>query len=466
MQSAENRLAKGTMVYMIGNVTSKILQMLILPIITASLLTSEYGYYDLIITTISLVTPIITFQMIEGMFRNMFNAPLHEQETTVSTVTAFLGIGFIVLGGLLILGCWVIPTIQYPFLIYLNYVSAIIFNYFQKLARCQSKNIEFAISGVINTIVVLAGQALVLLVLDMKVDGMLFANCISYFVASLYLALQLNVRRLLKFSAIRHSTLYSLLKYSAPLVPNSMGWWLVSSSDRYIIAYMLSSSANGIYSIAGKFSQLLTFVISVFQLAWQESAIIEENSSTRDKFYTNTFNAYIRILMGGYLVILPFIKLLYPYLVDLNYQEGYLYNPLLLIGAIFAAFSQFYGSAYLVFKRTRGAFSTTIVAAIVNIIIGIGLIRWLGLFAPALGTAFSFLIQWILRARQMKNYFKVHVDIKCLVTLLSLMTISTFVYYMDNLLFQLISMGLGVIIFCLFNKSLLQFVLSKLIKKH
>ena len=72
--SANSRLAKGTMVYMIGNVSSKILQMLILPIITGTLSTSEYGVYDLVITTISLISPVITCQIIEGMFRFMFDA--------------------------------------------------------------------------------------------------------------------------------------------------------------------------------------------------------------------------------------------------------------------------------------------------------------------------------------------------------------------------------------------------------
>ena len=171
MSKASSRLINGTLVYMIGNMTSKILQMLILPIITAALVTSEYGYYDLLVTTISLVTPIITFQMIEGMFRFMFNTSEEEQKKTVSTVTAFLLGGFVVLGGVIAILHLVVPEVQYPVLIFLNYVSSIIFNYMQKLARCQQKNKQVAISGVINTIVMLGCQALFLVVFKMGVDG-------------------------------------------------------------------------------------------------------------------------------------------------------------------------------------------------------------------------------------------------------------------------------------------------------
>ena len=165
--SASKRLATGTIVYMIGNLMSKVLQMLILPIITVALKTSEYGYYDLIVTTINLVTPVVTFQMIEGMFRFMYDGTDDDKKSTVSTVTAFLLGGGVALAIIIFTGSLISDSLQYPVLIYLNYISSIIFTYMQKLARCQQKNQQFAISGVLNTIVMLATQALTLLVLNM-----------------------------------------------------------------------------------------------------------------------------------------------------------------------------------------------------------------------------------------------------------------------------------------------------------
>ena len=63
----------------------------------------------------------------------------------------------------------------------------------------------------------------------------------------------------------------------------------------------------------------------------------------------------MRFLLSGYVVLLPIIRLAMPFLVAEEYRIGYLYNPLLLLGAVFSAFSQFYGSAYLAFKKTGGA---------------------------------------------------------------------------------------------------------------
>ena len=462
---AEKRLAKGTIVYMIGNMSSKLLQMLILPIITASLVTSEYGYYDLIVTTISLVTPVVTLQMIEGMFRFMFNTSEDDQKKTVSTVTAFLLCGIVVLAGVIAILHFAVPGVQYPVLIFINYVSNILFNYVQKLARCQQKNKQFAISGVVNTIVMLGCQALTLLVFKMGVDGMLIANAVSYIVASLYLALYLNIKQWLSKDAVDKGKFKELLKYSAPLIPNSVGWWVVASSDRYVITWFLGAAANGVYSIAGKFSQLLTFITTVFQLAWQESAIMEENSETRDKFYTRTFNTYMKLLLGGYLVVLPFIKIIIPILLAESYQVGWLYNPVLLIGAVFSAFSQFYGSAYMVFKRTSGALSTTIIAAAINITVGIGFVRHIGLFAPAVGTAVSFCVQWIIRMYHLRDCFKVKVDFKSLAILLFFGIIITTGYYLDNMVIQYVSLAVGGAVFVLINRDFISTALGKILKR-
>lgn len=460
--SASKRLATGTIVYMVGNLMSKVLQMLILPIITVALETSEYGYYDLIVTTINLVTPVITFQMIEGMFRFMYDGTDDDKKSTVSTVTAFLIGGGAALAIIIFTGSLISDSLQYPVLIYLNYISSIAFTYMQKLARCQQKNQQFAVSGVLNTIVMLATQALTLLVFYMGVDGMLIANFISYIIAALYLMFFIDIKHWLGIRYINKNAFVKLIKYSAPLIPNSICWWLVSSSDRYIITFFLGTAANGIYSIAGKFSQMITFATSVFQLAWQESAIMEENSENRDKFYSDTFNTYMRLLLGGYLVILPFIKIIMPVLVSEEYQMGYLYNPILLLGAILSAFSQFYGSAYLVFKKTSGALSTTVVAAIVNILIGIGLTPLIGLFAPALGTAVAFGIQWLMRMYQMKSYFKVNIDSKQLFLLLACVGIETVGYYFNSMGIQVFLLMIGCIICLKVNWNLVNEVLKRM----
>lgn len=464
-QNASARLAKNTVIYMIGNLGSKILQVLILPLLTAVLLTEEYGYYDLIVTTINLITPIATLQLVEAMFRYLFGGSEEEKRVTISSVTAALVVGMTILAAVIALIQMFGIDLKYPFLIYLNYITNILFDYMQKIARCQQRNSLVAVSGVINTSVMLAVEAMALLVFKMRVDGMLLANCVSYFVAVLYLEYKLRIEEYLSIAAVNVKRVKELLKYSLPLVPNGVCWWVVSACDRYVISFFLSISANGIYSIAGKFSQMLSMITSVFQMAWQESSIIESDKATRDEFYTKTFDSYMRFLLSGYVVLLPIIRLAMPFLVAEEYRIGYLYNPLLLLGAVFSAFSQFYGSAYLAFKKTGGALSTTIIAAIINVTVGACLISKIGLYAPALGTTCAFLAQWLLRANQMKDYFRVKINTKVLSFMAPTMIVYYALYYKDSVVLHLTMLLVASIVFCTVNREMIRKILATVKKK-
>lgn len=464
-QNASARLAKNTVIYMIGNLGSKILQVLILPLLTAVLLTEEYGYYDLIVTTINLITPIATLQLVEAMFRYLFGGSEEEKRVTISSVTAALVVGMTILAAVIALIQMFGIDLKYPFLIYLNYITNILFDYMQKIARCQQRNSLVAVSGVINTSVMLAVEAMALLVFKMRVDGMLLANCVSYFVAVLYLEYKLRIEEYLSIAAVNVKRVKELLKYSLLLVPNSVCWWVVSACDRYVISFFLSISANGIYSIAGKFSQMLSMITSVFQMAWQESSIIESDKATRDEFYTKTFDSYMRFLLSGYVVLLPIIRLAMPFLVAEEYRIGYLYNPLLLLGAVFSAFSQFYGSAYLAFKKTGGALSTTIIAAIINVTVGACLISKIGLYAPALGTTCAFLAQWLLRANQMKDYFRVKINTKVLSFMAPTMIVYYALYYKDSVVLHLTMLLVASIVFCTVNREMIRKILATVKKK-
>ena len=65
----ENRLVKNVILYTIGNLGSKVLVMIIVPIYTHYMNPAEIGYYDLIVTLAGLICPIIMLSIHEGVYR-------------------------------------------------------------------------------------------------------------------------------------------------------------------------------------------------------------------------------------------------------------------------------------------------------------------------------------------------------------------------------------------------------------
>jgi O-antigen/teichoic acid export membrane protein len=451
---------------MISNAAGKIVQLLLLPIITGILLTEEYGYYDLIISTISLVLPLISFQIIEALFKFIFKAKKNEKIEIISTVVVFLGGSIFLLAVLLYILSEFTNVIQYPVLIFFHYASFTIYTLYQKISRSTQKNVAFAISGVVHTFVLIGIQILLLIVFKMRLEALFIANIVANLISIIYLEFIVCARKMISLKRVKKNILGMLLRFSLPLVPNSISWWATSSINTYFVTFFLGVGFNGIYSVAYKFPQLVTFVTSVFQLAWQESAIMESDSKTRTHFYSSVFNAYARFLLTAMIVILPFTKIAMPYLVAESYLNGMILVPILLAGSIFASLSQFYGVGYLAFNETKGAISTTIVAAVINCLIVISLISSIGLFAPALGTMFAYLIQWFYRIYQMRNYFKLKIEWDKFALYGSIAIGYILIFYLiDNDYIQGIFLGIAAIIFLLVNLVLIKSIVKKVLTK-
>ena len=69
----KSKFIKNSIIYFIGNVLTKILSFLLIPLYTSYISTADYGYYDLTISIISLVVPITFFQIWDGMFRFVYD---------------------------------------------------------------------------------------------------------------------------------------------------------------------------------------------------------------------------------------------------------------------------------------------------------------------------------------------------------------------------------------------------------
>ncbi len=87
-----------------------------------------------------------------------------------------------------------------------------------------------------------------------------------------------------------------MIKYSIPLIPATIFWWITNVSNRFIVAYVLGSEANGIYAVSYKIPTIIVLISNIFMDAWQMSAVTEENRLSRQKFFSKVFNIYQSIL--------------------------------------------------------------------------------------------------------------------------------------------------------------------------
>ena len=211
------------------------------------------------------------------------------------------------------------------------------------------------------------------------------------------------------------SLLKEMLRFSAPLIPTYILWWITSASDRFFVIEMVGDTENGIYSVAYKLPTLLMLVTTMFYQAWQMSSIEERNSRGIGKFYETVFGAYSSLIFmaaaGIILLVKPLTAVITPQDdPSKHFDLAYLYTPILVVSMVFQCFCQFLSSVYTTKKKSLNSLYTAIVAAAATIILNFALIPRREVYGAAIATAFSYFACFGVRVFDVRKliYFKVN----------------------------------------------------------
>lgn len=428
--SKKTELLINTAIILLAKICTQLISFLMLPLYTSILSAEDYGLVDLITTYSALAIPLVGFQLEMGAFRYLVDSRKSENNKTIiitnTVITIFASLFFFSVAYILSANIINIPH-QWPILT--SIIATLLSNYFLQVARGLGDNVGYSIGSIITGVSTIAINLLLLLVLHMSIDGILIATTLANLICILFLTVRERIPKYIKLKTYSKKEVATLLKYSAPLVPNSLIWWVINVSDRTIISIFLNMAANGIYAVSNKFSNVISQVYGVFNLSWTESASLHINDDDRDEFFSNTFNTTIKIFACMSLLILAFMPLIFNVMVGEDYNEAYLYVPILVIGMLFNIAVSFMGAIYIAKKKTKEVAVTSLLSGILNIVINVVLIKTIGIWAAALSTLLAFAIMAIYRYCDVQKYVKLKLDKKLALKLIVLISICLLLYY-------------------------------------
>ena len=222
---------------MIGNFLSKILSVILIPVYTSQLTTEEYGVADLISVTVDLLYPLLTMTIYEAALRFLLKDKNDKKEIlTVGLVITAGACGLVCILAVFITD--IIHIEKYYILFCLYFASVALKSLFTYYSKGLEEINTLMLGGVINTVTFLLSNILLIVVMKLGVKGYLVSFILANFVTCFFILFRLNIRKILfPFSGIKMPILKEMLRYSIPLMPNSMSWWISNSSDRYILNY-------------------------------------------------------------------------------------------------------------------------------------------------------------------------------------------------------------------------------------
>ena len=422
-----------------------------LPLYTRFLSTSDYGKLDIIQTTISLLIPLITLQAVEAVFR--YSVDMKKKSN--ASVVLINGLFLCLLGMVISLSLYPVFNKVEPFSSYIGLFYLIMFlnmacDVMKQFVRGLGKITVFVVSDLSYTASIVLFNVIFLTVIQLGLRGYLLSIVLAQLVTMAVLLIFGNIVDNLDLRSFDRSFLKSMLIYSVPLIPNALMWWVMNVSDRYMLTYFIGFDATGIYSVSYKFPSLITLVNSIFFMAWQLSAMEQYGKDGYERFYRNVFGALSSLLLVSTSFVLVILKPLLMIFVAEAFYESWKYVPLLLVGTVFQAFSSFFGTNYTASKKTKGAFSTSVVGGIVNIGINFALIPIWGIQAAAFSTMAAYVAMWLMRVKDTQKFVKIEVDWRNLLLSLTVIGIQILgLYLIENTLIFL-AFGSALILVLLF----------------
>lgn len=460
----EDKLIKNTAILSIGTAFSSVFSFILVPIFSRWLSTSDYGTYDVYLTYVTLLIPVVTLACGEATFRFLLDCKTEEEKSNLLSCTWFISIIGIAVG--IIVAIIVFNVMDMPQLLpfIALFISFMLYNQGNYMARGLRKLSVYTIANILYLVFMAIFVSLFVFFNNWGLAGILYGNAIGHFVGFVYLAYACKMWRYVEFKKPKWSEAKKVISYSAPLMPNSISWWIVNVSDRSIINIVLGASFNGIYAISYKLPSLCSTVFGVFHMSWLESAVDSVNDSDRNEYTNSVLNSIVPFCFSVAAGVLAINRYFYKWIWDAKYIDGIYYVWILLLGVSFSFIAQFLGGLLIAEKKTKENGLTTVIAAIVNIVIHIAMIWRTGLYAAAVSTCLSYAFLLAIRVFLLRNTFKFKIHNMSYISIL-LFGIIVALQFSNNEIVGFIAFIIAVIGFIFINKKLILNILNKMLRK-
>ncbi len=465
--SRGSKFLKDIGVYAIGNIGSKLITFLMVPLYTYFVHdTGDFGYYDVCLTVCMLLLPFVTLQLRDGAFRFLLDCSDERERNRIVTFVSRTMLSTMTISVLIAILLALFTNINYLGYVVGLLVAMSLQEVYSQVFRGLGNNRAFVMVGILAALGIGIFSILFVALLGWGIKGIFMANIIARVLALVLVESKVRlITRNTRWHIDCRKAGRDIIRYTLPLLPGSLCWWLTGSSDRLFITHFLGFDANGVYAVATRFTGIIYTLAIIFYQAWQETAILQYHSPDRDRFFSKMFNSYIFLLatiLVGYAFLL---KVNYGWLIADQYEESLNYIYPLGLSAVIFALAAFFDMGYQCAKDTPRTLPAIMLAALVNVVLNFVLIKPLGVFGVIVTQLVTYIVLFIYRWHDMRRYFALKIDRSIIVPVI-IMLLSAIPFYYSHLawldiIYMIVALGC-IVAAC--SKDLRDLILSKFAK--
>lgn len=390
-------------IYGFGGVISKIVPLLMVPIITRLMPNSEYyAVSDLSNTILSFASAVAVLGMYDGMYRMFFEKDDIEFKKNVCSTTLFFAMGMSVITSVLLvvfrhnLARIAFGTEKYHYVIYITAIATLVTATNQIISaptRMQNKRKVFLFTNTIGPILSY-GIAIPMLLKGHYIIALPLAGVLSG--VTMELSFYVMNRQWFDLRRFDKNLLKQILQIAIPLFPNFIVYWLFGSADKLMITNMIGLGAAGIYSVGAKLGHASQLIRTAFGGGWQFFAFSTMNEDNQVKNNSLVFEYLGLVAFICSMFVFALSKPIYQILFEKEYISGYIVSPYLFLAPLLQMLFQVAANQFIVVKKTWPNMLILSIGVVANIILNLLLIPKLGIEGAAIATLMGYVVSDII----------------------------------------------------------------------
>lgn len=403
MSDNTRKISKGKLfienffVYGIGGVISKLIPLIMLPIVTRLMPdTTYFGISDLSNTVVSFGSALAVIGMYDAMYRMYFEKDDNEfkkqvcSTTICFTIVMSIAVFLIMICGQQIIAKYFFGDVKYSYLVYITAATTLVSATNQIIAaptRMQNKRRIYLIANTVSPILsysvsiplILKGYYIIALPLAALISG-----------ATMEVTFWILNKNWFKPGLFDKKLLKQLLVIAVPLFPNFLIYWIFNSSDKLMITNIINVGEAGIYSVGSKLGHASQLIYTAFAGGWQYFAFSTMKEDDQVESNSRIFEYLGAISFFTGIIVFSLSKVIFNILFTGDYRQGFIVAPYLFLAPLMQMLFQVISNQFLVIKKTLPSMFILLGGAVINVILNLALIPVLGIEGASIATLIGY----------------------------------------------------------------------------
>jgi len=445
---------KHTAIYSLGNIATKLVGIVLLPIYTTHFPVSEFGILGILEVSIMILTQVFLLGLPNAFLRFYGEAEdIQRRKSILFTILTFLvGISITLLFAELISADQIASFFaekerfsQYLKLMFIIIFLRILSFFFLSVLRANERSVLYSAGNLIKIFLTLGFNVYFVAFAQIGIIGVLYAYVIGEAVLCLLLLPNIISNLAPKFDSkiLRESLLFAF-----PIIFASLGSMILQMGDRYILKLLVNYKEVGLYDLGYRFSSLMNvFLIRSFSLYFLPQAYKVYGEKGDKRYYCKMLTYFVFVLCWVGLGISLFGKeIIKTFALNPDYWPAYKIIPIVALAYVFSGAGVVVNVGMFLKKETKFIAYTTLAAAAINILLNFILIPHFAMFGAATATLLSFLFLFLISYYVSNRLYPIPYEVykigKMVGVIIGLYAVSIFSFELNMLLQIIIKIAL------------------------